>query len=240
LSKVTEQLRKISEGALRLYIEGHSTNKRGRDPEWLEKSLDFSLAAIKKGSTILEIKAPLLTETLGSHQQPLYDELGIKSIKNQSALSLAVRAYDKATHAKAEEETLDKNLLKVMLGFNKFFDHSEKGQINIGNLSQGKRITIGPRTLQKIKLLEESTPKDQKIKISGKLEMMRHSSKLLELINTNGKFKARLSKELTFEKAKKFFGEEITCTGIASFNPKGKVVSIEISDIHPAESASFF
>lgn len=239
LAKITEQLREVSEGALRLYIEGHSNNKRGRDPEWIKKSLDFNLTGIKKGSTVLQVSAPLLTATLGNYQQPLYDELGIKDLNNQSALGLALVAYDKATQSKSDTESLDKNLLKVMLGFNKFFSSNSKAYIDINGTR--KKIKIAPKTLQKIKILEEKTPADQKIKITGKLEMMRHSNNLLELVNVSGKYKAHLSSDFSFEKAKTFFGEEITCTGLAHFNPKGKITSVEIYDITPADkSASYF
>ena len=240
LSRITEQLRKVSEGALRLYIEGHSSNKRGRDPEWVEKSLDFTLSGIKKGSTILEVKAPYLTETLGDYQQPLYDELGVSSLTNQTAIGLAIAAYEKATENPDNIDTLDKNLLKVMLGFNKFFGNDSKSYININGTSKQK-IKIAPTTLQKIKILEEKTPIDQKIKITGKLEMMKYSSNLLELVNANGKFKAHLSHEFSFDKATPFFGKDITCTGIAHFNPKGQISSIEISNItHADTSASYF
>jgi hypothetical protein len=230
----------MAEAALRLYVEGYSSNKRGRDPEWVEKSLDFTLAGIRKGSTILVVKAPPLTETLGDYQQPLYDELGVKSIKKQSAISLGLRAYEKATRLRSEEETLDKNLLNVMLGFKKLFDGNTKGRISIGAATGKKQIVIAQKSLQKIKVLEEATPIDQRIKLTGKLEMMRHSTNLLELINASGKYKAHLSKDLTFEKAKSFFGEEVTCTGVAHYNPRGKVISIEITELKPAESASHF
>lgn len=240
LAKITEQLREVSEGALRLYIEGHSNNKRGRDPEWIKKSLDFNLTGIKKGSTVLQVSAPLLTDTLGNYQQPLFDELGVKNLNKQSALGLALVAYDKATKNNSDTETLDKNLLKVMLGFNKFFSSDSKAYIDI-NGSTRRKVKIAPKTLQKIKILEEKTPADQKIKITGKLEMMRHSNNLLELVNASGKYKAHLCSDFSFEKAKTFFGEEITCTGVAHFNPKGKITSIEISDIIPADkSASYF
>jgi len=240
LTKITEQLRKVSEGALRFYIEGHSSNKRGRDPEWVEKSLDFTLSGIKKGSTILEVKAPYLTETLGSYQQPLYDELGVDSLKNQTAIGLAIAAYERATENPDNIDTLDKNLLKVMLGFNKFFGHDSKSSIDISGTSKQK-IKIAPITLQKIKILEEKTPVDQKIKITGKLEMMKHSSNLLELVNASGKFKAHLSHDYSFENALPFFGKDITCTGLAHFNPKGQIASIEITHITFADtSAPYF
>jgi hypothetical protein len=240
LSNITEQLRKISEGALRLYLEGHSNNKRGREPDWMEKSLDFSLSGIKKGSTILEVKAPLLTDTLGSYQQPLFEELGVQNLNQQTAIGLALIAYEKATEENANTDTFDKNLLKVMLGFNKFFGHDSKAYIDIKGTTT-RKITIAPKTLQKIKILEEKMPVDQKVKITGKLEMMRHSNNLLELVNPSGKYKVYLNSDYSFEKAKGYFGEEITCTGVAHFNPKGKISSIEIIDItHADKSASYF
>ncbi|MBK8926728.1 MAG: hypothetical protein IPM74_12670 [Crocinitomicaceae bacterium] len=239
LTRITDQLRDLSEGALRLYLEGHSNNKRGRDPEWMRRSLDFSLAGIKKGSTILQIKAPVLSDALGNFQQPLFDELGVNDVREQSALSLACIAYEKATQTIEKNEILDKNLLQIMLRFNKLFSHNLKASIDIlGDLNP--KITIAQSTLQKIKILDEKTPADQKIKLTGKFEMMRHSNNLLELVNANGKSKAHLSPEFSFEKARSFLGNEITCIGLAHFNPKGKIVSIEIQFLEMADKSTPF
>jgi hypothetical protein len=41
LTKISEELVKISESTLRLYVEGSSNLKRGKMPEWLRESVDF-------------------------------------------------------------------------------------------------------------------------------------------------------------------------------------------------------
>ena len=241
LEKIADQLRKVSEGALRIYLEGYSSNKRGREPEWLAKSLDFTLSGIKKGSTVLEIKAPLLTDILVNYQKPLFDELEVDTLKNQTAISLAISAYERAFETNSDTSNFDKNLLKVMLGFNKFFHKEGKEFIDIQSPTINKKIKIAAKNLKKIEILEEKTPADQKIKITGKLEMMRHSNNQLELITTNGKIKAFINNDSLVATAKDFFGDDVTLDGIAHFNPRGKVVSFEIESISTADkSATYF
>ncbi|MFM7022839.1 MAG: hypothetical protein ACKOXB_07650 [Flavobacteriales bacterium] len=241
LAKITEQLRKVSEGALRLYIEGYSSNKRGRDPEWIEKSLDFSLSGIKKGSTILEINAPDLSFVLGSYQQPLFDELqiGDDGLKKQTAISLAMSAYERVLDKNADISGFDKNLLKAMVGFNKLFQGNKGEFIDLRIPSEHKKIKLVPKKLKQIEVIEESTPPDQRIKITGKLEMLRHSNNQMELVTINGKIKAFLGSD-SIKTAAAFFGKDVTVDGIAHFNPKGKVVSFEIIEIHSADKAASY
>ena len=96
LSKISDQLIRISESTLRLYVEGNSHLKRGKMPDWLQKSIEFKLTGITKGSTVLAIEAPVLSETLKSIQYPLFNELESKDYSRDTALSLAMLAYQKA------------------------------------------------------------------------------------------------------------------------------------------------
>ena len=62
LYNVLGALLKTAERTTRLLATGESTVK-GNRPSWLEKSIDFTVTGIEQGSTILEIDAPLLSET---------------------------------------------------------------------------------------------------------------------------------------------------------------------------------
>ena len=183
----------------------------------------------------------MLTDILGSYQKPLFDDLEIDTLQNQTAISLAILAYERAFEVNADTTNFDKNLLKAMLGFDKLFDKDSKEFIDIQSPTNHKKIKIAPENLKTIQLLEEKTPEDQKLKITGKLEMMRYSNNQLEIAVTNGKIKAFLSSDLIITKAKEYFGQDVTANGIAHFNPKGKISSFEIESISRAEkSASYF
>src|SRR5688572_229468 len=72
LANLNQRLIRLSESTLLSFVEGNSTIKRGKQAEWLSKSLDFQLSGVKVGSTILEIEAPVLKETISSMQVPMF------------------------------------------------------------------------------------------------------------------------------------------------------------------------
>src|SRR5687768_7583038 len=80
LAKLNERLIRLSESTLLSFVEGNSTIKRGKPADWLSKSLDFQLSGIKEGSTILEIEAPVLKETISSVQVPMFGDQSIDDI----------------------------------------------------------------------------------------------------------------------------------------------------------------
>jgi hypothetical protein len=208
LNELSEHLLKVAGGALRLYVDGNSQAGPGKEPEWLKKSLDFHLVGLKNGSTVLEVEAPLLKETLSNAQFPLTD-------------------------------LLDKHLLKEMMGFKKFL--SDDARISIDFANTGKQIVLEKENISRIKALEESTPKSIKIKLTGKLDVMRHTRSQLEIITPDKRIRATLAQKFSIDEAKSFFGQEITVTGIANYNPAGQITSIELQTISKAnENDTFF
>jgi len=59
LQLLVNTLTETCERGLRLAVQGESV-KRGPIPIWLARSLDFTVTAIKKGSTTILIDAPLV------------------------------------------------------------------------------------------------------------------------------------------------------------------------------------
>ena len=239
LSKISDQLIRISESTLRLYVEGNSHLKRGKMPDWLQKSIEFKLTGITKGSTVLSIEAPVLSETLKSIQYPLFNELDSKDYSRDSALSLAMLAYQKAISEDRETDLLDKALLGEMLVFKDLLD-SGKRKIEMDCPSLSRKVILETSSFDKIRVLESTTPEPIKIKLSGKLDVLKHSNSLAEIITPQKRVKVKLPDNIGFDLLKPLFGKEVTVTGLANLNPAGQLVSILLSDIHPVNSDDSF
>lgn len=229
-----DQLKKIAEGTLRLYVEGNSISKKGRLPDWLNASLNFELTGLKKGSTILQIDAPLLKETLKQIQVPLFYDVEAKEVMENTAFSLAMLAYEKAFEDSRSTFLLDKNLLKEMTNFNKVLINNDC-KINFGTKNSDKIVTLDKQSFSKIKQLEETTPQSTKMRISGKLDEMKHSNAQLKIITEKGLIKAILSHDLTFENIKPLFGELVSVIGEVNFNPANQITSITVQHIEKAK-----
>lgn len=234
-----EQLKKIAEGCLRLYVEGKSFPKKGRLPEWLSASLDFNFAGLKKGSTILEIEAPVLKNTLHQVQLPIYYDLEANEVMGNTALSLAMVGYDKAFCNSADTNLLDKHLLKEMMVFNKLLEN-EKCSINFSTKNKNFQISLTKSNFTKVKKLEENTPHPIKMKITGKLDVMKHTNAQLEIVTEKGRIRALLTNDITFDKVKPFFGDKISIIGEVNFNPARSITSVELLSIEKAKEGDRF
>ncbi|MEI7501575.1 MAG: hypothetical protein WCK84_14150 [Bacteroidota bacterium] len=239
LSKISDQLTRISESTLRLYVEGNSHLKRGKMPDWLQKSIEFKLTGITKGSTVLSIEAPVLSETLKSIQYPLFNELDSKDYSRDTALSLAMLAYQKAISEDRETDLLDKALLGEMLVFKDILDVGKR-RIEMNCPSLSRKVVLEKSSFDKIRGLESATPEPIKIKLSGKLDVLKHSNSLAEIITPQKRVKVKLPDNIGFDVLKPLFGKDVTVMGLANLNPAGQLVSILLSDIHPVNSDDSF
>lgn len=233
LKGLGEQLTRLAESTLLSYIEGNSKIKRGKTPDWLAKSIDFNLTGIREGSTILDIEAPFLSESIGNHQIPIFQDFEVEKLKEVSALDLSFFVYQQALGNHEESNLIDKNLLKEIIRLNKILD-TDKAEIIFTSSREKFEITKG--TLSEIKILEEKTPPSIKAKITGKLDVLQHSKSQLEILTDGKKIRAKLSEKVRFDDVFQLFGENVSVSGIANFNPVGKIISFEITAIKKAES----
>ncbi len=231
LTGLGEQLTRLAESTLLSYVEGSSKIKRGRAPEWLSNSIDFNLTGIREGSTILDIEAPILSESIGHIQLPVFQNFESAKLKDASALDLSFFAYDQALKNKEDSFILDKNLLKEIIKLNKVLQSDEAEIIFESNST---KLEVTKKTLSEIKVLEEKTPPSIKAKVTGKLDVLQHSKSQLELVADGKKIRAQLSDKLNFDDLFELFGEDVSISGIANFNPAGKISSFEIQAIKKA------
>lgn len=230
LSTLSNQLIRLAESTLLSFIEGNSTIKKGKQPEWLSSSLDFQLSGLKAGSTVLVIEAPLLSTTLDNVQVSIFSDLKIEDVSNDSAIGLSMHAYEQAIKGKLDSPLLDKNLLQEMEQFGRLVN--KKGlSISISSGKDLKPLKLRKESIEKIKQIESQTPSSIRTKVTGVLDVMKHSNNRLELIASNGiRIRAMLHESLNIAKLTPYFGKTLTVTGLAHFNPLGHVLSLEVSD----------
>ncbi|MDD3876664.1 MAG: hypothetical protein PHT69_08590 [Bacteroidales bacterium] len=237
LKGLGDQLTRLAESTLLSFFEGNSTIKRGKTPEWLSNSIEFNLTGIRKGSTVLEIEAPLLSNCIDNFQLPFFSEYETDKLPASSALDLSFYVYGLASKNLQDSYLLDKNLLKEITKLKKILS-SDKAEIIFE--SENDIYEITKDTLSEIKILEEKTPPSINAKIVGKLDVLQYSKSQLEILTDNKKIRALLSNELSFNDIFPFFGQDVSITGIANFNPAGAVSSFEIKEIKKADKKDNF
>lgn len=225
-------LQTVAGGALRLVIEGISS-KKGPRPKWLENSIDFQLTGLEKGSTRLVIEAPMLNETLGQPQIPLFGR-SPESLKEYTGIDLALESFRQAFQPTGDHDLLDKHLLKEMESYRSLFRDSEEGVIEITGYVREEPVQLRPRRFDNIKKLEEQTPTPSRARVTGVLDLMQYSKDLIQIRTKQGTIRAILTGDVTFKDISTFFGQKVTLEGIANFKPSGRIRTIEVAKVRIA------
>lgn len=234
--EIVDAILKGSDRVLRLFVEGRSV-KRGKSPDWLKKSLDFTLTGIKTGSTILELEAPVLGEAIPEQfiQKKLWEDV-IKP--DDTAITLLSKSIIDATSEDVESDYFDVGVLDALLSFKSITKHYAK-ELRINSKIKAKdNFKISEEEIKKIKKIKIETPKSNTIVISGFFNLIEHS---------NCRFQLRLKDDknidgimdplfVDFENMRNLWGKKVTVKGKAHFKPSGKLRSIEAQIIKPFES----
>jgi len=235
LKEISDAFLRGSERALRLSVEGASV-RRGRTPEWLIKSLEFTVTGISKGSTMLEIEAPTLGESAPNQvrQQNLWYTL---PNPEDTAVSLLSRSVLDATSEKLESDYYDRGVLNALLSFGAALDkHMNEIEVN-SQVKEGDNFRIGKTELDKISRIEAETPEPHAVMLAGSFNLIEHSRGRFHLNLEDGRNipgKADLSL-VTHDIMRHLWGQKVTIKGMAHFNPSGKIRFVEAQMIKPLE-----
>jgi hypothetical protein len=227
---------RVAEGALLSYVTG-SSKRKGKSKDWLTASMDFKLKGIHPGSTIIDVEAPVLMETLNEVQTQMFHGEEMESIGNKTAIELGVYALEQALDEKGYSPILDKHLLIEMEKMQKFFS-DEKLYVTFSDKKK-RKLKLNKEDFTKIISIEQKTPEPFKTKITGKLDVLKHTQGQLELVVQNKRIKC-IPPPGKVEELISFFGKTVSVTGIINFNPSGEITAFEIQDIKAATGGDEF
>jgi hypothetical protein len=239
LSKLAEKLTRLGECVLLSAVEGNSALHRGRPPRWLSESVDFSLTGIEKGSTVLAVEAPVLSDTLDIDRLLLIPE----KLRDGSAIDAGMEAMRSVSAGNGlagqskvgnEWEGVDKNLLNELYSFQQLLGKGE-GRIefsSLGNFGFGEAVVLNQRTFERIKELKDAIPSHKQVLLKGTFDALRSSSGLLEFIIDGRRVRARLSGRQKVEAVRDLLNEEVTINGIAHYGMNGLLTGIEVERMH--------
>lgn len=225
-----------SERALRLAIEGESV-KVGRLPDWLEKSADFVLKGIKKGSTVLIFDAPTLGEVapLQIQQQDLWYTVPEPS---DTALTILAKSVADIKRGNRESERYDTGVLESLLNLKELVKDE---RVTVGLTSPQRRaekFSLNNQSFEKIEVLKKVTPLPQAVVVTGYLDAIRHSQRQFELKTERGEIiRGRIDEaSISVEQMRTLWGKKATVKGVLHFMASGKPRLLEAQVINPREA----
>ena len=235
LKDICDLLLEAAERGLRLAVEGASV-KRGRLPAWLTNSLELTVTGLKKGSTVLNIEAPVLGETAKDQirQQDLWY---VAPEPQDTALTLLSKSVHDTTAEAIDSDAYDGGVLDSLLRFKPFLKNSaEKIQLKCVS-RRTERFVIGKPQLAKIERLKAKLPEPRAFVISGRFDVIEHQKKRFHLVLSNGESLLGTidTEHLDVEQMRQFWGKKVTIKGVVHFRPSRKPRLIEAQVIKPME-----
>lgn len=213
--------------AVRLRLEGRST-ARGPAPVWLGEAADFEVLELRAGSTVIVLEAKELAdaaEALG--QLPMFEPLAPPA----TGLALLRESVNEAMEGREESDLLDDGMLEAVEGWQRVLSRGVT-EAEFGNAT-GKVTRITADRLDNVARLRKQTPPPQRVRVSGWLDLIRHSDRMFTLKLESGPTLRGVAEGVAAETLAELFGRKAVVSGTAVFRPSGRVLRIEADHIEP-------
>ena len=214
-------------------IEGASSHA-GALPAWLERASDIRTTGFEgqQGRSVLHVKAPMLGEAAPEifEQKTLWPRV---ANPEETALQLIGRAGQAVRREETGSDLYDKSLLRRFSSWKGFFSH---GVLGIHMPSVPSDGTIVPASLD-IRVVEHAqrlsalTPPPRQVRVVGKLEMIRHSTRSFALKLDSGEEVKGVLQEGEPALLQRYFGRDITVLGKAIYRPSGSLLRLDAYEL---------
>jgi hypothetical protein len=213
-------------------VEGASASV-GPTPPWLDRASDIrTLGFSKRGNqSILHIKAPLLGEAIPE----VFDQRNFRPMMarpEETALHLIGRIGQVVTRHEVASDLYDQSLLKHFSQWQALFKKEVKSLHLPSSLPADMgAIDLDIMVAKNARLLSDQTPAPRQVRIIGKLDMVRHSTRSFALLLASGQEVRGVLEERDPELLQKYFGREITVFGKAIYRPSGSLLRLDGEEI---------
>jgi hypothetical protein len=216
-----------------LRVEGRSTAP-GVPSGWLAEAAGFEVIALREGSAVVDLEARPIWEAAPDRFRQ--DDFFLDFDTKRSSLALFEESFAEALSGREEGDLYDQALLKTFTDFSKLFSCAIES-IEIADLSASRdqRIELKPERLNRVEQLWRKTPKDQRVRLAGRLDTIRHSDRMFTLVLASGEVLRGIAEEIDSDTLVESFGQPVIVSGTAVFRPSGSVLRIEAEGIEPAE-----
>jgi hypothetical protein len=231
-SMLLQHLNVTARPCVRMAIEGSSASA-GAPPQWLERASDIRTVGFEKrnGHSVLHVKAPRLGDAAPHlfEQQRLWPGMA-------NPQDTAIQLIGKVGYVVGKRETAsdiyDQPLLKRLSHWQKLF-HEEVNEVQLpaATDSSSGLVALNITVVENAKLLSDQTPAPRQVRVVGKLDMVRHSTRSFGLVLDNGEEVRGVLLETDPALLLEYFGKVITVFGKAVYRPSGSLLRIDAQEL---------
>jgi hypothetical protein len=223
--------------SVRMALEGAS-NSHGAPPAWLRRAADVRVTGFSgRGSaTVLHLEAPRLGEAAEEiYAQDILWET--RPAPAETAVTVLARALEDVGNANVESSLYDRPLLRRVGSLHRVFDDvvtairlpAKAGDENLS-------MVVNRNVVQSAAQLSDQTPPPAHLRLTGTLDMIRHSTRSFGLLLEDGaEVHGVVGAQEQMEQLKQFLGSKILVLGRAVYRPSGRLLRIDAQDFASGE-----
>jgi len=222
-------------GSVRLAVDGASSAS-GRPPSWLERASDIRFVDyVADGEdTLVVLELP----TLGEAAEDLYRQVQMwdtRPAPEQTAVEVFSRVIDEVASESGESEWFDAGLLRRVKTLQRLFT-TELHSVQLSKAPRGTAITQS--VVESAGRLASITPPTRHVRVAGKLDMIRHSTRTFGLTMDSGEeVHGFLKSEGSIQSLGGLLGRRVLVVGQAVYRPSGRVLRIDTLAVEAGEDA---
>jgi len=221
--------------SVRMAIEGASSSA-GAPPSWLRRASDVRLIAVsgRDAATVFHVEAPSLGEA--AKEVYLQDSLWeTKPAESATAINVVARVFDDVASADTESSRYDRQLLNRIIRMHRLFDDRVLS-IRLPARETGEGTLVTSQVVESAIRLADRTPQPRQIRLTGLLDMIRHSTRSFGLKMDDGdEVRGVLETNEQTEALKQFLGKKLLVLGRAVYRPSGKLLRIDAEGFETGE-----
>jgi hypothetical protein len=214
--------------ALRLRVEGRSRAK-GPLPQWLKEASQVEFQGYGDRPGELLFMAPALGSILDQDErQPLFPRA---FTPDQTALELLEESIQDAIQLRRDSSWMDDAFLNSLeTHLTALFKDTPALHWANGNV-----VDLNLESISRFDVLRRETPPKQRCRVTGKLEVIRHSDHAFALVLEDGRAIRGVAEPDLGPTLKKWWGEKVVVEGQAVFRASQNLLRIEAQTIDLAE-----
>jgi hypothetical protein len=207
---------------VRMVIEGASASV-GAPPLWLRQAADVRVTRLsgRETATVFHLEAPPLGEAAKEiyRQDSLWET---RPPESETAINVLARVLDDVTRADAESGRYDRQLLSRIMRMRRLFHNrivSMRFPSRVADEPPSTLITS--EVVENATRLADRTPPPRQIRLTGMLDMIRHSTRSFGLKLDDGtEVRGVLETHEQTEQLKQFLGNKLLVLGKAVTGPQ--------------------
>lgn len=222
------------ERSIRMAFEGRSTS-RGRRPSWLDRASDIRFTGIEgKDDTVLRFEAP----TLGSAAAELYEQTELwanRPNESDTGFDVLSDVIEDVTRKIKDSDRFDRSLLSDIRSFRRALNGTFQSlAIESSRERSVRSVTLDKDTTAIADGLSRDTPEPSRVRIAGKLDMIRASTRTFAIVLPEGEEVRCVLEHGEVNVLTEFLEKDILVIGTAIFRPSRSLLRVDVLEIRPA------